>query len=142
MAGLRYGGRPLYYLVISGYLLVIIRNTCLSVSRIASRPIEVRLAIVRSTSSQTMPSDDVTQRLFIASSALIIAVLTPLAIFMAQDGFAPSQSMPVRLAIIFFTAEHTCMNCPPIRYTRPDDAPVDATTHPHRADRRPRLCFM
>ena len=33
-----------------------------------------------------------------------MAVETPLVIFSEHDGFAPSQIMPVRLAIIFFTA--------------------------------------
>jgi len=50
------------------------------------------------------PSADVTHRPSRASKALSKAVLTPEQIFSEQLGFAPSQIMPVRLAIMFFTA--------------------------------------
>ena len=43
-----------------------------------------------------------------ANMALITAVPTPVVSFSAQLGFAPSQIMPVRLAIMFFTENDTC----------------------------------
>ena len=43
------------------------------------------------------------------------AVETPLVSFIAQLGFAPSQIMPVRLAIMFFTAAAASAYPPPIR---------------------------
>ena len=76
----------------------------LSVAHMASAPMTVRLRIERSTSSSMMPSALVTWRPSMASTALNRAVETPEAIFRAQLGLAPSQIIPVRLAIIFFTA--------------------------------------
>ena len=50
-----------------------------------------------------MPSALVTHLPSIESNADRIAVDTPDEIFRAQLGFAPSQIIPVRLAIMFFT---------------------------------------
>ena len=47
-------------------------------------------------------------RITIAIMADSTAVATPLVTFIAQLGLAPSQIIPVRLAIIFFTADTTC----------------------------------
>ena len=68
-----------------------------------------------STSSSMIPSTGVTQWPSIAIMAEITAVETPLVSFMEQLGLAPSQIMPVRLAIMFFTAAATCPYAPPIR---------------------------
>ncbi len=92
-----------------------ILRTSLSVACMESRPMLVRLWMVSSTSSEMMPSADVTAKPCMASMADIIAVLTPLDIFIEQEGFAPSQIIPVRLATIFLTASHTCLYPPPIR---------------------------
>ena len=89
------------------YLEVMISSTNRSVSVMASRPIDVRLWIVVSTSSLTIPSAEVTHLPFMASIADIMAVETPDEIFNAHDGLAPSHIMPVRLAIMFLTAAHT-----------------------------------
>ena len=51
-----------------------------------------------------MPSTGVTQWPSMAIMADSTAVETPLVSFMEQLGLAPSQIMPVRLAIMFFTA--------------------------------------
>ena len=67
-------------------------------------PIEVRLAIERSTSSSMMPSTGVTTFCSIAIKAESMAVETPLETFSAQLGFAPSQIMPVMLPIMFLMA--------------------------------------
>ena len=56
-----------------------------------------------STLSSTIPSSEVTHFPSMASSEERRAVETPLVIFNEQAGFAPSQIMPVRLAIMFFT---------------------------------------
>ena len=72
-----------------------------------SRPIFVKLWMQRSTSSSIIPSTGVTQRPSMAIIADRTAVETPLVSFIAQLGFAPSQIMPVRLAIMFFTAAAT-----------------------------------
>ena len=60
--------------------------------------------MLRSTSSSMMPSTLLTQFPCMASMAESTAVLTPEVSFNAQLGFAPSQIIPVRLAIMFFTA--------------------------------------
>ena len=70
------------------------------------------------------------------------AVDTPLATFNAQLGLAPSQIIPVRLAIMFWTAEATCGKPPPMSQVIPQLEPVAATTQPHKADNRPKLCLM
>ncbi len=71
-------------------------------------PIAVRLRMLRSTSSSMMPSTEVTYLCCMASIALRTAVPTPVVSFSAQLGFAPSQIMPVRLAIMFFTENEIC----------------------------------
>ena len=103
------------FVVSQDYFEVMMRRTRRSVSFMASRPMEVRLWMVASTSSLMIPSVEVTHLPFIASMADIMAVETPEEIFNAQDGFAPSQIMPVRFATIFLTAAHTSLNPPPIR---------------------------
>ena len=55
-----------------------------------------------------MPSTELTQRPSIAIMAESTAVETPLVSFIAQLGLAPSQIIPVRLAIMFFTAAAAC----------------------------------
>ena len=99
-----------YELRIMNYfdLCVIMSSTILSVSHIASLPMDVRLWILRSTSSSMMPSTLVTHLFGIARIALSTAVLTPVVSFSAQLGFAPSHIMPDRLAIMFFTADTMC----------------------------------
>ena len=88
-----------------GWLLwVMMSSTQRSVSFMASAPMLVRFRMLRSTSSSMIPSTDETQLPCIASMAESTAVLTPLVSFRAQLGLAPSQIMPVRLAIMFFTA--------------------------------------
>ena len=57
-----------------------------------------------STESSTMPSTEVTHLPSMASRAERRAVETPDVIFSEQEGLAPSQIIPVRLAIMFFTA--------------------------------------
>ena len=78
-------------------------STMSSVLHMASAPILVRLCMLRSTSSSTMPSDEVTHLPYMASSEESRAVETPEEIFSEQAGLAPSQIMPVRLAIMFLT---------------------------------------
>ena len=73
----------------------------------ASRPIDVRLWMDLSTSSQIIPSASETQRDSIASMDDIRAVDTPEEIFNEQEGLAPSHIIPVRLAIIFLIAAQT-----------------------------------
>ena len=124
------------------FLWVIISSTMRSVSFIPSAPMRVMLCMVRSTSSSTRPSTDVTWVFCIASIADRTAVDTPLVTFRAHEGFAPSHTIPARLAIMFFTEYATCSYFPPMRYVIPHAEPVDATTHPHSAERRPRLCFI
>ena len=85
----------------SQFLFVIISSTSLSVSSIPLEPIFVRLRILWSTSSSIIPSTEVTQRFSIAMMAERTAVETPVVTFKAQLGLAPSQIIPVRLAIIF-----------------------------------------
>lgn len=60
----------------------------------------------------------------------------------AQLGLAPSQIIPVRLAIIFCTAYATCSYPPPINQVMPQLEPVAATTQPHKADNLPKLCLI
>ena len=79
-------------------------STISSVAHMASLPMLVRLWMLWSTQSSMIPSADVTHRPSRANKALSKAVLTPEQIFSEQLGFAPSQIMPVRLAIMFFTA--------------------------------------
>ena len=83
-------------------------STQWSVSFIASAPMLTKFRILRSTSSSIIPSTLVTQLPCIANIAESTAVLTPVVSFMAQLGFAPSQIIPVRLAIMFFTAKVIC----------------------------------
>lgn len=133
---------PVTGVFVLNHLSTIMRSTSLSVSCMASLPIDVRLRIVLSISSLIIPSPDETQVPSMASIADITEVETPDDIFIEHAGLAPSQIIPVRFATIFFIAAHTCAKPPPIRYTRAAEAPVDATTHPQSAERRPRLCFM
>ena len=62
-----------------------------------------------------MPSTDETEWFSIASIAESTAVETPVINLSEQLGFAPSHIIPVRLAIIFFTAKETASYPPPIR---------------------------
>ena len=54
-----------------------------------------------STLSSTIPSKEVQDTLSIAARLDITAALTPVATFMAQLGFAPSHTIPVRFPIMF-----------------------------------------
>ena len=81
-----------------------------------------------------------THRPFMASIADISAVETPEEIFMEQAGFAPSQSIPDKLATIFLTAAQASSYPPPISQVIAVEAPVEATTQPQRAESRPKLC--
>ena len=83
-----------------------ISSTISSVALIASAPMLVRLWMHLSTSSSTIPSAEVTHLPSIERRAERRAVLTPDEIFRAQLGFAPSQIIPVRLAIIFLTEQN------------------------------------
>ena len=83
-------------------------STMLSVVAMASAPMEVRLRMLLSTSSSIIPSALLTHLPSIDSRAESTAVDTPDDIFSEQLGFAPSQIMPVMLAIMFFTEWHTC----------------------------------
>ena len=69
----------------------------------ASAPMAVRFLMLLSTQSSTMPSEEDTHLPSMASKAERTAVDTPEVIFSEQEGLAPSQIMPVRLAIMFFT---------------------------------------
>ena len=82
-------------------LCVMIFNTNLSVSFIPTEPIWVRVRMLRSTLSSMIPSTEVTHLCSIAKIADNTAVDTPLVSFSAQLGLAPSQIIPVRLAIMF-----------------------------------------
>ena len=84
-------------------LCVMMSSTIRSVSFMPLAPMRVRLRMQRSTSSSIKPSALVAWRFWIASIAESTAVDTPLVTFSAQAGFAPSHTMPARLAIIFFT---------------------------------------
>ena len=83
---------------------VMIWSTFRSVSVMASAPMLTRLAMHWSTSSSMMPSAELTLSPCMASMAESTAVVTPLVSLSVQLGFAPSHIMPVRLAIMFFTA--------------------------------------
>ena len=96
-------------------LLVMIVNTISSVAHIASLPILVRLRIEQSTSWSIIPSASVTCLPSRANRAESNAVETPEQIFNEQLGFAPSQIIPVKLAIIFFTEWQISAYCPPMR---------------------------
>src|SRR5699024_4690421 len=78
-----------------------------SVCVMPSRPIFVRFSMDLSTSSSMMPSAAVTHLCSMASMAESTDVEMPLATLSAQLGFAPSQIIPARLAIMFFTAYDT-----------------------------------
>lgn len=94
-----------------GYFLLlptIISSTCLSVSFMECAPMLTRLRTHWSTSSSMMPSMLLTQLPCMASMAERTAVLTPEVSLRAHEGLAPSQIMPVRLAIMFFTAAQIC----------------------------------
>ena len=65
----------------------------------------VRLRMHWSTSSSMMPSRGLTHSCSMAIIAESTAVDTPLDILRAQLGLAPSQIIPVRLAIMFLTAQ-------------------------------------
>ena len=67
-----------------------------------------------------------------------MALDTPEATFIAHPTLAPSQTMPVMLPIIFLTAAHTCGYPPLLSSTIPQAEPVEATTHPQRAESFPR----
>ena len=56
-----------------------------------------------------MPSTDETHSPCMASMAESTAVDTPEVSLRAHEGFAPSQIMPVRLAIMFLTAAATLL---------------------------------
>ena len=96
-------------------LFVIIRSTISSVAHMASLPMLVKFRMLWSTHSSIMPSAAVTCRPSRANNALKRAVLTPEHIFKEQLGLAPSHIIPVRLAIMFFTAWHTSWKFPPMR---------------------------
>ena len=96
-------------------LFVIIRSTISSVAHMASLPMLVKFRMLWSTHSSIMPSAAVTCRPSRANNALKRAVLTPEHIFKEQLGLAPSHIIPVRLAIMFFTAWHTSWKLPPMR---------------------------
>ena len=83
-------------------------STNLSVSFIPFEPMRVKLRIHWSTSSSIMPSTEVTHLFSMAKTAESMAVDTPLASFYAQLGLAPSQIIPVMLAIMFLTAKLIC----------------------------------
>ena len=85
-------------------MVVMMFTTIRFVSSIASRPMLVRLRMLRSTSSSIIPSRFVTELSCKASMADSMAVDTPLDNFSEQLGLAPSHIIPVRLAIMFFTA--------------------------------------
>lgn len=82
-------------------------NTMSSVLHMASFPMLVRFRIDLSTSLSMIPSAAVTHFPSIERVAERIAVDTPEDIFNEQLGFAPSQIIPVRLAIMFLTELHT-----------------------------------
>ena len=61
-----------------------------------------------STQSSTIPSEELTHLPSMAKRAERRAVETPEVILSEQAGLAPSQIMPVRLAIMFLTAKQIC----------------------------------
>ena len=75
----------------------------------ASLPIFAKLRMLQSTQSSMMPSTDETHSPCMASMAESTAVDTPEVSLRAHEGFAPSQIIPVRLAIMFLTAAATLL---------------------------------
>ena len=124
------------------FLCVIISNTIISISFIACFPKLVRLRIDWSISLSIIPSASVTCWLDIESIAESTAVDTPDDTFKAQLGFAPSQTIPVRLAIIFFIEQQILLQSPPIKQVMPQLEPVQATIQPQSADSVPRFCLI
>lgn len=108
-----YGRRNCFFILPQHPLCVMILSTMSSVERMASAPIEVRLCMLRSTSLSMMPSAELTHFPSMDSKAERIAVDTPEAIFREQLGLAPSQIMPVKLAIMFSPNDKLAHNLHP-----------------------------
>ena len=87
-------------------------------------------SIVCSTLSMTMPSPDWNVRFAMARSCAMMALSRLVAIFAAQEGFAPSQTMPEEVAMEFVIVWSICSSVPPSRYVMAHPAPVAAQTAP------------
>ena len=113
-----------------------------SVSRMPSRAMRPTVRMVLSTPFFTMPSPE--KNWFwpwVYISYPMSPASTAMAIFPAQEGLAPSQTMPERMARVFTMVWAMTSYPSPWRYAMPAAAPQPALTAPQKAESRPMLVF-